>query len=157
MKASMVLTSVALFATLLYAQHASAAQWCVFHASDSIYYNTSSASGSVYARGPISFVWEPATKRVLGGYYAEQVVYYDPMITHFANITSGTITGSMNPSRDSTLSLSISSMSFSSTVPVSDDFLLQNGTITGRSSAANLEGSLDGPFLFKATGTVVCN
>jgi hypothetical protein len=151
---SKVLTSVVLLASLLYAQRASAAEWCEFHASDSIYYNTAYASSDIYAHGPISFVWEPATGLVWGGYYAEQVVYYDPVQTYFADITSGTIVGSMDPTLDPELDISISSMSFSST---GEDFSLEGGTITGTSSVANLQGYLDGPFLIEATGTVVCN
>lgn len=157
MLASKLFTSAAVVATLLCARSASAAQSCTFYASDSIYYNTSSASEDIYAYGPISFVWEPATDSVLSGYYTEQVVYYDPVATYFNNITSGVILGSMDPTQDPTLDISISSMSFSCTVPVSDDFSLEDGTITGTSSAAILQGYLDGPFLIEATGTVVCS
>src|SRR5262245_28720929 len=157
MMTSKVLTSVVALATLLCAPSASAAQACVFYASGSTYYNTSSAGGDVYAYGPISFVWEPATDRILGGYYTEQVVYYDPVATYFNDITSGVILGSMDPTQDPMLDLSIPSMSFSSTVPISDSFSLEDGTITWTSSAAILQGYLDGPFLIKATGTVVCN
>ncbi|MDC0679559.1 hypothetical protein [Sorangium atrum] len=157
MMVSTLSTFAAVVATLLCARSASAAQSCVFYASGSIYYNTSSASEDVYAYGPISFVWEPATDSVLGGYYTEQVVYYDPVETYFNDITSGVILGSMDPTQDPALDISIPSMSFSCTVPVSDDFSLEDGTITGTSSAAILQGYLDGPFLIEATGTVVCN
>jgi hypothetical protein len=154
---SKLLTAVVGLAMLLCAQSASAAQACVFDAADSIYYNTSSVSDEVYAYGPISFVWEPATDRILGGYYPERVVYYDPVATYFNNITSGVILGPMDPTQDTMLNLSIPSMWFSCSVPAGDSFSLVDGTITGTSSAAILQGYLDGPFLIEATGTVVCN
>ena len=157
MMTSKLLTPVVVLATLLCAHSASAAQACTFYASDSIYYNTSSVSNDIYAYGPISFVWEPATDTVMDGYYTERVVYYDPVATYFNDITSGVLLGSLDPTQDPMLDLSIPSMSFSSTVPVSDSFLLEDGTITGTSSAAFLQGYLDGPFLINATGTVVCN
>ena len=157
MMTSKVLTSAAVLATLLCARSASAAQACVFYASNSVYYNTSYASSDVYAYGPISFAWEPATDRVLGGYYPEQVVFYNPVATYFANITSGVILGPVDPTLAPMLSLSIPSMSFSRTIPDSYNFMLKDGTITGTRSAATLQGALDGPFLIEATGTVVCN
>jgi hypothetical protein len=157
MMTSKVLTSAAVLATLLCARSASAAQACVFYASNSVYYNTSSASSDVYAYGPISFVWEPATDRVLGGYYTSQVVFHEPVATYFENITSGVILGPVDPTLAPMLSLSIPSMSFSRTVPNSGSFMFKDGTLTGTRSAATLRGALDGPFLIVATGSVVCN
>lgn len=145
-------SAVALLATLLSAKDASAANACVFYASDSIYYNASSESGSVYAYGPVSFVWEQATGRILGGYYPERVTYHSPVETYFSNITSGSISGSIAPA----LSLSIPLMSFSRSFPDSYSFALQSGTLTGTSSAAIFQGYLDGPYLIKATGIVNC-
>jgi hypothetical protein len=151
MMTSKVLASMAVLATLLCAQSASAAGTCVFYAADSVYYNTSSESEDVHAYGPISFTWEPATNSVLSGSYTEQVV--DPPVTQYSDITSGVILGPMVP----VLNLSIPSMSFDMAVVPAYSFFLVDGTITGLSSAAILRGYLDGPNLIEAVGTVVCD
>lgn len=131
---------------------ASAAGSCVFQALDSVYYETSYSSNRVYAYGPVSFVWEPATGRVLSGYYTERVVYYSPVITYFNNVSSGSISGTAGPC----LSLNLT-MWFTRTVPNSYSFSLQNGSLTGTHSAATFRGYADGPYLIEATGTVTCN
>ncbi len=131
---------------------ANAAGSCVFFASDSTYYFSYYASDRIYARGPISFVWEPDTGRILSGYYPEKVVYYIPVITYFHNVSSGSISGTAYPS----LNLNLT-MQFTRSVPDSYSASLQNGTLTGTFSSAMLRGYADGPFLLEATGTVTCN
>ncbi|WP_375765130.1 hypothetical protein NR798_25790 [Archangium gephyra] len=146
------LAAVSMMVVLFAGTNASATGSCVFYASDSIYYFTSSASSLVYARGPISFVWEPDTGRVLSGYYPEKVVYYVPVITAFNNVSSGSISGTTSPS----LNLSLT-MGLTRSYPNTYNCSLQSGTLTGTFSSATLRGYLDGPYLIVATGTVTCN
>ncbi len=146
------LASLALIGISFLGLAANAAGSCVFHASDSIYYNTYYASSNVYAYGPISFVWEPDTGRVLSGYYPERIVYYSPVNTYFNNIGSGSISGTTGPS----LNLNLT-MQFTRSIPNSYSCSLQNGRLTGTFSSATLRGYLDGPYLIEATGTVTCN
>jgi hypothetical protein len=154
MKTSKVLTSVAVLATLAYAQSASAAQACVYYASDSTYF-LADDSGPQLAYGPISFVWEPATNTVLGGYYTERVSDPPAVTTYFNNVTSGDILGPIDPTL-APLSLSIHSMSFASTVPGPWSVSLVSGIITGTSADALLQAYDANLSLIEATGTVVC-
>lgn len=147
-----LLANMALLGTLFLGLDASASGSCVFFASDSIYYNTSNVSSDVYARGPISFVWDPITGRVLSGYYPEKIIRYSPVATYFANVSSGSISGTTCPSVNLNLTIN-----FTRSVPESYSFSLRNGTLTGTNSSATLRGYLDGPYLIEATGTVTCN
>lgn len=131
---------------------ASASGSCVFFASDSIYYNTSNVSSDVYARGPISFAWDPNTGRILSGYYPEKVIYHIPVNTYFNNVSSGSLSGTTCPN----LNLDFT-MGFTRSYPNSYSALLQRGTLTGTHSSAILRGYFDGPYLIEATGTVTCN
>lgn len=147
------IASVVFASTLLMGMDAIAQGSCVFHAPDSTYYNASSAGDTVYAYGPISFVWEPSTGRILGGYYAERVVFYTPVVTAFNNVTSGTIdTGLVNVNLDFSVRIL-----FTRTVPNSYLAELKAARLTGTPNAAKLSGMLDGPFLFEAVGTVTCS
>lgn len=129
-----------------------AAGSCVFHAPDSVNYFTSYPSSMLYAYGPISFVWEPETGRILSGYYPERVVWYSPVLTYFHNLSSGSISGTTG----SYLKLNFS-MIFTRTVPNSYSFSVQGGTLTGTPSSALFRGYADGLYLLEATGTVTCN
>jgi hypothetical protein len=144
--------AVALLGTTLFAKSADAAEYCTFYAADSTY-SWGPTGAMLYAKGPISFVWIPNTGQVVSGYYAEQVVRYSPVITYFANIVGGDVTGAIGQS----LNLSIPSMSFSRTVPDTYSFSLKNGAVTGTPSSAQFTGYLDGNNLITTTGTVVCN
>lgn len=130
---------------------ARAAGSCVFHAPDSINYWTSYPSSSIYAYGPISFVWEPDTGRILSGYYPERVTWYSPVLTYFHNLSSGRISGTTG----AYLNLNFT-MSFTRTVPNSYSFSVQGGTLTGTPSSALFRGYADGQWLLEATGTVTC-
>jgi hypothetical protein len=123
---------------------------CVFYAPDSTYYGTGSPSANIYAHGPISFVWEPTTGRILGGYYPERVVARTPVATYFNNVISGSITA--GPVSQSNLNLTLT-MRFDRSVPDSYRFVLNNATLVGTTTSARLSGKLDGPLLFEATGT----
>ncbi len=129
-----------------------AAGSCVFHAQDSVNYFTYAPSSSIYGYGPISFVWEPGSGRILSGYYTERVVWYSPVVTYFHNLGSGSISGTTG----SYLNLKFS-MSFTRTVPNSYSFSVQGGSLTGTHSSALFRGYADGPYLLEATGTVTCN
>jgi hypothetical protein len=138
--------------TLLLGLTAKAQGSCVFYASESYNHIGRYSSSSIYGYGPVSFVWDPGTGRILGGYYPERVVVYTPVITYFNNIISGTITaGPVN----SPLNLSVR-MLFNRSVPDGYWFELNGATLTGTPGAATLSGMLDGPYLFEATGTVTC-
>ncbi len=130
---------------------AMAAGSCVFHAHDSVNYYTYYPSSNVYGYGPISFVWEPDTGRILSGYYIERVTYYSPVITYFHNLSSGSIWGTTG----SCLDLQFS-MRLTRTVPNSYSFSVEGGTLTGTHSSAKFRGYADGPYLLEATGTVTC-
>jgi hypothetical protein len=142
-----------LVGTLLLGVDANAQSSCFFYAPDSTNYNTNYESESVYGYGPVSFVWEPSTGRILGGYYPERVIRPPTVTTYFNNLVAGTITAGPV---SSPLNLSVS-MLFSRSVPDSYWFELTDATLTGTTSSATLSGMLDGPFLLKATGTVNCN
>jgi hypothetical protein len=152
MTLSRSITTILAMSGILGSFDAIAAGSCVFHAHDSIYYNTSYPSSIVYGYGPISFVWEPDTGRILSGYYTERVTYYSPVFTYFNNLSSGNISGTTG----SCLNLNFS-MRFTRTVPNSYSFSLDGGTLTGTHSSATLRGYADGPYLIEATGTVTCN
>ena len=125
---------------------------CVFYAPDSVYYGTASGGG-VYSYGSFSFVWEPSTGRILGGYYPARVIIRTPVVTYFNNVVSGSITpGSVIFDLDLLVS-----MRLSRSIPNSAGFELTGATLTGTTNSAKLSGMLDGPFLFEATGTVSCN
>jgi hypothetical protein len=146
------LATLLFVSTLLLGFNANAQNSCVFFASQSTYYNTSYPSGSIYAYGAISFVWEPSSGRILSGYYPERVVQYTPVLTHFNNVASGSITagpvgGSLNHSL---------SMTFTRSVPVSYGMSLTQGSLTGSMTSATFTGMLDGPYLIEATGIVTC-
>jgi hypothetical protein len=147
------IASVVFASALLMGMDAVAQGSCVFHAPHSTYYQSSSPSSTIYAHGPISFVWEPSTGRILGGYYPERIVFYTPVITYFNNVTSGTIDpGLVNANLDFSVRIL-----FSRTVPTSYWGELKAARLTGTPDAAKLSGMLDGPFLFEAVGTVKCS
>ncbi|MFP2924559.1 hypothetical protein ACLESO_04960 [Pyxidicoccus sp. 3LG] len=147
------IASVVFASTLLLGMDAVAQGSCVFHAPDSTYYHASSTGNTVYAYGPISFVWEPSTGRILGGYYVPRVVFYTPEITAFNNVTSGTITpGLVNVNLDFSVRIL-----FTRTVPNHYWAELKAARLTGTPNAAKLSGMLDGSHPIEAVGTVKCS
>lgn len=147
------IVSVVFAAALLMGMDAVAQGSCVFHALDSAYYQSYSSTSTIYASGPISFVWEPSTGRILGGYYPERVVFHTPVVTYFNNVTDGAIVPGPGTAN---LDFSVRIL-FSRTVPDSYWAELKAARITGTPDAAKLSGMLDGPFLFEAVGTVTCS
>lgn len=107
----------------------------LFSASDSLYYNGSTDSAPLYGTGAISFVWDAKTGAVTGGYYNE-IVPPTNGTTYYNVITAGSVIGN-------TVNLT-----FTRNNPNSYGPFYFTGTLTGNV----LTGTLDGPYLFTATG-----
>lgn len=108
-----------------------------FTATDSSYYNGADANAPLYASGPVSFTWNPATGEVTGGMYDEMVPPTNGTVYHNI-VQSGTVSG-----EDVTLT-------FTRTDPNSYGPFTFTGTLVN----GVLSGQLDGPYFFTATGTV---
>lgn len=104
-----------------------------FSATDSSYYNGPSGAYPIYASGPISFIWNPITHEVTGGYYTETAPA-NTGTTYYNLVTGGTVNGN-----DVYLT-------FSRTLPNAYGF-----TFTGHLSGNVLTGLLDGDYI-TATG-----
>lgn len=105
-----------------------------FSATDSKYYNGADDTYPQYGSGPISFTWDSATGNVTGGYYTEQVPPNTGTL-YYNIVTGGTVTGT-------TVHLV-----FDRTNPDVYHFTF-DGTLVGNV----LTGTMDGPYLFTATG-----
>jgi len=148
------ISTLMLVFTLLLALDAHAQGSCVFYAADSKNHNGPDSTAQIYSDGPISFVWEPSSGRIWGGYHPARVTAYTPVLTYFNNVNAGYITaGPINPSN---LNLSMRIL-FSRSVPDGYWWELREAKLTGTTASATLSGMADGPFLFTATGTVTCN
>ncbi len=112
-------------------------QTTTFTATDSLYYNGLTNADPLYGNGPITFTWDTATGNVTGGLY-EEIVPPTSGTHYFNNVVSGTVVGTAV------------NLTFQRTNPNAYGPFTFTGTLVGNT----LTGTLDGPYLFTATGTV---
>ena len=118
--------------------HTYAGTTCTFTAPDSLYYNGPTASYSLYGSGAVSFSWLLATGEVTGGYWTE-IVPASTGTPYDNVVASGTVSGGQV------------NLAFKRTVPNTYAFSAQ-----GSLSGGVFTGTADGPYLWTATGSVLC-
>ena len=115
--------------------HTYAGTSCTFSAPDSAYYNGMTPAAGLYATGPVSFTWVLATGVVTAGYWTEMLGS-----TPYHNIVA-----------DGTVLNGVVNLHFTRTSPTANDFLAP-GTLSG----GLFIGTAQGPYLWTASGSVVC-
>ncbi len=122
---------------------------CTFAATTSQYFSAPlppATVGALFATGPITIRWNPATKAVLGGAWDEYTVA-DPATKLHNAVTAGTVDGTAV------------NLTFTRTIVPPPDYVFTfSGSLSSATPGpATLSGTMAGPsYAFTATGLVSC-